>query len=81
MVGVQMFIHSKKQHPHLGATYEILEKHVGGCTVEVKVPGALPATISGLATRADAEQWIERHKQGVAQGVPKRRSFNSRPQS
>jgi hypothetical protein len=69
----------KKKHPHLGATYEITEKH-RIFVVQVKIPGAHPAFIS-FAAREDAKRWIERHKAAVAQGLPQRMSFNSRPKT
>jgi hypothetical protein len=46
--------------------------------VEVSIPDAFPATITGLATKQDAEHWIERHKSEIAQGVPQRLKFNAR---
>jgi hypothetical protein len=68
--GIEMFIHhSKKRHPHLGATYEIMERG-GGYTVYVNFSEARPATIFGLTTPADAERWIEYHLEGIAQGFP-----------
>ena len=67
-----------KEHPHLGATYRIMEKGPS-IAVEVRIPGAFPTTISGFGRLEDAERWIERHKAGVAQGLPQRRRFNSRP--
>ncbi len=75
-----MFIYGKKQHPHFGATYEILEQD-GGYAVQVHFPQAAPATIRSLASRTDAERWIERHRAEVARGAPERRSFNSRQRS
>jgi hypothetical protein len=68
----------KKEHPHLGATYEIMEKDLT-FAVQVRIPGVLPTTISSFSTRGEAERWIERHKAGVAQGLPQRTRFNSRP--
>jgi hypothetical protein len=69
----------KKEHPHLGATYEIMEKD-RAFVVQVKIPGAHPALINFTA-REDAERWIERHKTGVAQGLPQRMRFNTRPKA
>jgi hypothetical protein len=46
--------------------------------VEVSIPDAFPATVTGLATKEDAERWIERHKNEIAQGAPQRSTFNSR---
>jgi hypothetical protein len=59
----------KKEHPHLGATYEIVERGAS-FAVEVKVPGTLPAVMSGFDTRRDAEGWVERHKAEVARACP-----------
>jgi hypothetical protein len=80
MDGGRMSKTEKKQHPHLGATYEVLEKNPL-FAVQVKIPGVLPTTISGFKTRQDAEQWIERHKAGIAKGAPQRIPFNSRSKS
>ena len=69
-----------KEHPHLGATYQILENGLS-FAVQVRIPGAFPTTISGFDRQEDAERWIERHKADVAQGLPQRKRFNSRPKS
>ena len=46
--------------------------------IEVAIPDAFPATITGLATKEDAERWIERHKNEIAKGVPQRLTFKAR---
>lgn len=66
------------EHPHLGATYKIIRMKDKSFGVEVKIPGAFPATVTGLATKEDAESWIEPHKNEIAQGPPQRSTFNSR---
>jgi len=49
--------------------------------VEVAIPDAFPAMVTGLATEADAERWIERHKNEITQGPPQRTKFNARPKT
>jgi hypothetical protein len=68
----------ERDHPHLGATYKVVRMKDKSYGVEVAIPGAFPATITGLATEEDAEQWIERHKNEIAKGVPQRLTFNAR---
>jgi hypothetical protein len=70
----------KREHPHLGATYEIAEKD-GLFAVRVTIPETHPTTVSGFKSRGDAEQWIERHKAGIAKGAPQRIQFYKRPKS
>jgi hypothetical protein len=69
------------EHPHLGATYKIIRMKDKSYGVEVSIPDAFPATVTGLATRADAERWIERHKNEIATGFPQRIKFNARPKT
>jgi hypothetical protein len=66
------------EHPHLGATYKVIRMKDKSYGVEVAIPGAFPATITGLATKEDAERWIERHKNEIAKGVPQRLTFKER---
>ena len=54
-----------KQHPHANASYRILARNDQSYGVEVVIPDQQPAMVSGLATRSDAEAWIDRHKQTV----------------
>ena len=70
----------KREHPHLGATYEILEKD-RLFAVRVTIPETHPTTVSGFTSRRAAEQWIERHEAGIAKGPPQRIPFKSRPKS
>jgi len=35
--------------------------------------------VTSFATEADAEAWIERRKEAVAKGYPRRARFNLRP--
>jgi hypothetical protein len=68
----------EREHPHLGATYKITRMNDRSYGVEVAIPGAFPATITGLPTKEDAERWIERHKNEIAKGVPQRLTFKAR---
>ena len=68
----------KRDHPHLGATYKIIRRKDKSFVVQVSVPDAFPAIIMSFRVKADAEQWIERHKSEVANGAPQRPRFDSR---
>ena len=67
----------EREHPHLGATYKITCMNDRSYGIEVAIPDAFPATITGLATKEDAERWIERHKSEIANGVPQRLTFRA----
>lgn len=62
-------------HPHIDATYKVLPRKDKTFGVEVSVPDASPTTVTSFATEADAERWIENHKNEVAKGAPQRRSY------
>ena len=65
----------KEKHPHTGATYKIVAQNSKTFAVQVSIPDAPLTTVTGFATKAEAEQWIERHKKEVAKGAPQRRSY------
>jgi hypothetical protein len=71
----------EREHPHLGATYKVIRMKDKSYGLEVIVPDAFAATITGLATKEDAKRWIERHKSEIARGAPQRLKFNSRPKA
>lgn len=72
----------ERKHPHLGASYKIIRMKDKSYGVEVTIPGAYPAVVTGMATKGNAERWIERHKDEVAKGPPQPRlKFNARPKS
>ena len=64
-----------RDHPHLGAAYRIVPRDGGAFSVEVAIPDMAPTLVSGFATLAAAEGWIERHKETVAAGRPARGTF------
>jgi len=68
----------EREHPHLGATYKVIRMNDRSYGIEVAIPDVFPATVTGLATKEDAERWIERHKSEIAKGTPQRSTFNSR---
>ena len=49
--------------------------------IEVAIPDAFPAMVTGLATKEDAERWIERHKNEITKGVPQRLTIQRAPKS
>jgi len=60
-----------KPHPHTGATYKIIARLDGSFEIVVSLPGgAAPVTITGMATRADADRWIAQHQEAIAAGSP-----------
>ncbi len=65
----------EREHPHLGATYKVIRTNDRSYGIEVSIPNAFPAKITGLATEEDAESWVERHKNEIAKGVPQRLTF------
>src|SRR5262245_41483144 len=60
-----------EHHPHRGATYRIFERDEG-FAVEVNIPDMQPATVSSFPSRAAAKQWVDRHKEAIAQGDPRK---------
>ena len=56
-------------HPHIDATYRLIEGGDGGFAVEVAIPGSAPTKVSGFDSQAKAEAWIERHKANIATGT------------
>ncbi len=61
-------IQKELKHPHLGATYKVVRMKDKSYGVSRGNPGRRPsATITGLATKEDAEHWIERHKNEIGQ--------------
>ena len=64
-----------KPHPHSGATYRLVPQSDNSFGIEVTIPGTSPTTVTGFASQADAERWIEKHKAKVVAGWPKRPSF------
>jgi len=75
-----MVNYATRDHPHLGATYRILESE-GLFSVRVVIPDMHPTAISGFGSRREAERWIDRHAADVAKGLPRRIPFNRRPTS
>jgi hypothetical protein len=63
-------------HPHTGATYKIVAQNSKTFGVQVSIPDAPLTTVTGFASKAEAEQWIEGHKKEIAKGAPQRRSYN-----
>jgi hypothetical protein len=62
-----------RDHPHAGATYQIIPRADGGFGVEVTIPNSHPTMVTGFATEAAAEAWVARHKEGVSTGTSLRR--------
>jgi hypothetical protein len=58
----------ERKHPHADATYRVLQQDDLTFGVEVKIPDTNPTTVTSFASKADAERWIARHKEGVAKG-------------
>jgi hypothetical protein len=63
-----------RQHPHIGATYRVLQRPDMSFGAEVAIFGMNPTVITGFATEALADAWIEKHKREVADYAPGWRS-------
>jgi hypothetical protein len=63
---------NRMQHPQAEATYRVVPIKDASFGVEVITPDAEPAMVSSFATAADADAWISRQKQKVAEGVSRR---------
>jgi hypothetical protein len=63
----------ERDHPHAGATYQVVAREDGGFGVEVTIPNSHPTMVTGFATEAAAEAWIARHKEGVTNSTSLRR--------
>jgi hypothetical protein len=69
----------KAPHPHAEANYNIIALEDDTFAVEVTIPDSKLTKVTGFATRAKAEAWIERHRANVATGTLKTyRSFARR---
>jgi hypothetical protein len=66
-------------HPHAGASYRIIRRPDMTFGTEVTIEGMSPTIITGFATEAMAEAWIEKHRREIEdfpserRGRPKRR--------
>ena len=64
----------KKEHPHAGATYQIVQQLDGSFGVEVTIPDTYPTMVTGFSTEAAAAAWATKHKEEVANGNSLRRT-------
>ena len=71
-----------RTHPHTDATYRILPQEDERFAVEVAIPGTYPTIVKSFASTADAEGWIAKHKEDVANNTTLKRSssFGARRQ-
>ena len=68
-----------RTHPHTDATYRIIQQEDESFAVEVAIPGSYPTTVKSFASTTEAEGWIAKHKEGVANTTSLRRtSFGAR---
>ena len=65
-------IKRSREHPHLGATYKIIRMKDKSYGVEVAIPDAFPATVTGLATKEDADSGLSGTRTRSLQGSPQR---------
>jgi hypothetical protein len=63
--------------PRTDATYKTVRQKDMTFGVEVTASGALPTTVAGFATEAEAERWIAKYKEGVALAESLRRRSSS----
>jgi len=57
-------------HPHTGATYRVMRRPDNSYGAEVIIEGMNPTFITGFATQALAEAWIEKHKREIEDYTP-----------
>jgi hypothetical protein len=57
-----------KEHPHTGATRELIVQQDGSFAVKVTIPGSHPTMVTGFASKASAQAWMASHKRQVATG-------------
>lgn len=60
---------SLKTHPHVAATYRVLQRDDRTHGVEVSIPETLPTLVTGFASREAAESWAAAHKRQTDQSV------------
>jgi|SwirhisoilCB2_FD_contig_41_5106024_length_379_multi_3_in_0_out_0_1 hypothetical protein len=63
----------EQKHPHAEAVYRIVTQEDETFCVEVTIPETSPTTVTSFASAADAEAWIESHKDRVRQSQTLRR--------
>jgi hypothetical protein len=54
-----------RTHPHVDASYRILEMRDGSFGVEVSIPGSHPTTVTSFKSAIAANAWITLHRQRV----------------
>jgi hypothetical protein len=59
----------EREHPHLGATYEIVRQTDDTFGVKVNFPLAPRVNVTGFATKGLAITWITSHKRDIATGT------------
>jgi len=65
----------EKEHPHAGATYQVIPQSDGGFGVEVTIPNTHPTMVTGFATAEAATAWAAKHKDGIDAGNSLRRKM------
>lgn len=68
----------QREHPHLGATYEIVRQTDGTFGVRVNFPLAPLVNVTGFASEALAATWIASHKREIATGTLARAKMQTR---
>jgi hypothetical protein len=54
-----------QKHPHIEAAYRVVALEDGGFGVEVTIPDSAPTMVTRFAVEADADAWIDKHRQKV----------------
>ena len=62
-----------QKHPHAEAVYRVVAQEDATFGVEVTIPETSPTTVTSFASEAEAEAWIEGHKDRVRQSQTLRR--------
>ena len=67
-----------KQHPHLGATYEVVRHTDDTFRVGVTIPGQQSVNVPGFPSEERANAWVSDHESSVATGTELRAAFYAR---
>jgi len=63
------------RHPHTDAEYFIVAQADESYGIRIVIPDQEPTLVTGFARLADAEAWVDAHRERVRSPAPKRAPF------
>ena len=57
-----------KEHPHTGATYQMVQQADGSFAIRVSIPDAFPTMVTGFGSETAAAAWVANHQKEIANG-------------